>query len=451
MIHEGKPTDDEGKPTDNKEKQKKCYFYTADFKFVILANIYNGSKESIDSKSLYIREEDHVLDTNTALDNLINNGLIVSIGEPITLEFLSSPNGVHKYREYRFYRELEDKRERYQEDIEIDRNKYERGHLKDERDKALNENDCLKFAESLTLANDNNSKDILVKFAEPLTLANDNNSKKLFETFIKKTQTTSILKVGSTEFGKKDHDNWEATKSIDSENKNNNAKPNNGESYAIVNRFNSKDEPIDKNGVVIKGVDVSPYHIAFVLYSHNGVNITLEASDGGYDHISSDHTLWLPKFSFYSTNENDETFHKCYRKLYKNAHTIVLKSRQDKKKAFTVNKYDRNFSEFIFTIYPEGTATIPTRPKRGKSNSFVTQSHKNMETQSPTIQPLNKRPRTLTPQLTPQLTSQLTSQEEQPTKYLRRSTRITDKSPRSQIGGTKKKKTQKNTRKHKNK
>jgi hypothetical protein len=98
--------------------------------------------------------------------------------------------------------------------------------------------------------------------------------------------------------------------------------PKNGETYAIV-----------RTKVV---ADKSPYHIAFVLYTHNNVNITLEAE-------ADNRNDYQPKFCLYDTNPDGHTFHRRwsgelfkndtstagsdrYNSLYNNGETIVLKT-----------------------------------------------------------------------------------------------------------------------------
>ena len=95
-----------------------------------------------------------------------------------------------------------------------------------------------------------------------------------------------------------------------------------GESYAIVRK------KINEN---------TAYHASFVVYTHDGVNITLEAeADAG--------PSYQPKFCLYDTNPEGNTFHRRwsaelykksknenhqfrYKALYNNGETIVLKSR----------------------------------------------------------------------------------------------------------------------------
>ena len=106
--------------------------------------------------------------------------------------------------------------------------------------------------------------------------------------------------------------------------KNNLAVPTNGESYAIVRKK------------IFSGN--APYHIAFVLYTQNNVNITLEAEADN----KNDYT---PKFGFYDITPNGKTFHRRwsaemykdstdldkqfrYNVLYNNGETIVLKTRK---------------------------------------------------------------------------------------------------------------------------
>jgi hypothetical protein len=95
-------------------------------------------------------------------------------------------------------------------------------------------------------------------------------------------------------------------KQIPNSGKNNNAIPLKGESYAIVRKNLIDDE--------------APYHIAFVLYTHQNINITLEAAaDAGNE--------YYPRFCFYDINPNGLTFHKFNSTGYLNGETIVLKTR----------------------------------------------------------------------------------------------------------------------------
>jgi hypothetical protein len=182
----------------------------------------------------------------------------------------------------------------------------------DEFDDAVNENDCLKFGECLTFASQSHDKEL---FEE---LLKGNTNPPLLQTQDDKRTKGKIF--AETE---DDKDNIKIVKEIGLSKKNNYAIPKSGESYVIVRKK------------IVLGS--AAYHAAFVLYTHNGVNITLEAeADAG--------PTYQPKFGFYDINSDGNTFHRrwsaeLYKKsddpehqlrydaLYNNGETIVLKSR----------------------------------------------------------------------------------------------------------------------------
>ena len=238
------------------------------------------------SDSLYIKN-DFKIDENSALANLIKHNFIVKT------KTMQTPIKKVKYDKYKFYRPLKDER------------KYnKKGPIDD--DVSLNENDCLKFAECLTFANQKND---MIFFNNLLKAINNPPI----------LQSTSKKYFSDTEYYE---DNIEILNHINDKHKNNYAVPKNGQSYAIVRKE-------------IK--DNAAYHIAFVLYTHNGINITLEAeADSKND--------YQPKFSFYDINPEGKTFHRRwsaelyrdsnnrhyidrYNALYNNGETIVLESR----------------------------------------------------------------------------------------------------------------------------
>ena len=251
------------------------------------------------------------------------------------------------YKKYKFYRSLRDLRKFNKKGKEIG--------------VSLNENDCLKFAESISMAYQNN-----------------NNPKDLFDQMIKADESPSALKMtNNVLFGDESYEkNIENLKIISV--KNDYAIPTQGELYTIVNKIiketdvenmiiNYFDEDDFKRRGLTKELDISngvldsmkttmtykiiektnpPYHVAFVIYTHNGVNITLEAE-------ADNESDYLPKFCFYDTDPSGLTFHKRwsgkldyimskseeefrfdndgnkerYETLYNNAETIVLHSR----------------------------------------------------------------------------------------------------------------------------
>lgn len=168
----------------------------------------------------------------------------------------------------------------------------------------INENDCLKFSESMTMMNNN---------IETRTV-NDFLKLDSSEPVLQSKHTTYADKV----FGESDNQNIKIIKKVDPEYRNDNAKPLPGEAYAIVRKR------------IIPGNQ--DYHIAYVVYMHQDINITLEAE-------ADDGIYYLPKFCFYDVNPNNYTFYKrwsglIYPKddirhdaLYGNSITIVLEAR----------------------------------------------------------------------------------------------------------------------------
>jgi hypothetical protein len=95
--------------------------------------------------------------------------------------------------------------------------------------------------------------------------------------------------------------------------------PNQGELYAIVRTKSIRNR--------------SSYHIAYVIYSDDRINITIEAE-------ADNETQYQPKFCLYDKNPLGNTFHKrwtgeLYKRsdrvnyLYKNGVTVVLTMRPD--------------------------------------------------------------------------------------------------------------------------
>jgi hypothetical protein len=272
------------------------------------------------SNKLYI-DQTHEIKSDSPLAILINDGIIVK--KKTAVSFVTKPkkgeskkpSNVPVYDVYEFYRHLKDNRP-YDSEGEPDY----------DDDTAINENDCLKTAECLTIATQTRDKH-------------------LFETLLAANQAPPALRTGATNkiFAEtsNDKDNIKLLKPIDASKKNNDAVPEMGESYAIVRKR------INQNAA---------YHAAFVIYSHGGVNVTLEAeADAG--------PLYQPKFGFYDTNPEGNTFHRRWsaelyktsripehkirrRALYHNGETIVLKSRilsellaeLEKERLYLVNK-----------------------------------------------------------------------------------------------------------------
>ena len=253
---------------------------TNDGAFAIRPEKYEGfiSFEQRDSIGLYIRDGLQLVDS--PLKRLINRGFIVSDGKLHKI-----PGRVGKYNRYTFFRPL------------VDNRKYLGYHQPVENDKRVNENDCLKFAESISVASDTLKKTVFNK------LIRSNSSPCVYQ-----AKDVPLL------FGESDLKNKKMLTKITTIN--NSVFPSAGESYAIVRR-----ELV---------MDSAPYHIAYVLYSNNGVNITLEAN-------ADDGAEYYPRFGFYDTKK---TFHKLFVDMYTNGTTIVLQSRPIEKflKEFTSEK-----------------------------------------------------------------------------------------------------------------
>lgn len=241
-----------------------------------------------DSIYLYIQQDkaNSIINETSALSNLIKNKFIIlDTLEPIkNLSMkLSGLDVTNTYKKFIFHRPLIDKRE--YDPI----NKKPIGKWT-----STNENDCLKFGECMTIANQTGDK-------------------RLFNETIQKYEGPSVLEVKSVKksvkqknFGEDEELNIKLVNQIEDSKKNNNAVPENGESYAIVR----------KEGIV----GFADYHIAFVLYTHQNINITLDASaDAGHE--------YYPRFAFYDINPSGLTFHKMFVEHYTNGETIVLKNR----------------------------------------------------------------------------------------------------------------------------
>jgi hypothetical protein len=275
------------------------YTYTKDRIFAIepvADNPDNEPEVQTTSNKLYVQAT-YPIDPASALASLINNGIIVKKGNAN----LGTKTKPKNYDIYEFYRLLRDERL-------YDGN----GNLVNEFDSAVNENDCLKFGECLTFASQSRDKELF----EELLRGNSNPP-------LLKTQDDKRTKGKTFAETENDKDNIKLVKEVGLSKKNNYAIPQNGQSYAIVRKK------------IVLGS--AAYHAAFVVYTHDGVNITLEAeADAG--------PTYQPKFSLYDINPEGNTFHRrwsaeLYKKsadpehklrydaLYNNGETIVLQSR----------------------------------------------------------------------------------------------------------------------------
>ena len=277
------------------------YRFTNTKDFAIEPNLKEGEERELQINSDYLYIKKNIIDNNNNFYNnplfkLIENGFIVSIG-------ITKIYNIDYYK-YHFYRPLKDLR------------KYTKHEQPRKNDNSLNENDCLQFAETISVVYQN--------LINPVTPDN----KKLFDDIIQaKTTPPALFTINNEKFGESDIQNINYVNNIDNNNKNHNAIPNNGELYAIVRKE------------IVFGS--APYHVAFVIYSDNNINITLEAEADNKDD-------YLPKFCMYDRNPQGYTFHKRwsgeldkiyyeeennvdylvrYETLYNNAETIVLYSR----------------------------------------------------------------------------------------------------------------------------
>jgi hypothetical protein len=245
-------------------KKNGDYVITNDGAFAIRPEEYADlvSFTQRDSIGLYIRDGLHLDDS--PLKRLIERGFIVRNG--------TNKKRLANYTQYTFFRPLVDKR------------KYLGYRQPVENERRINENDCLKFAESISVASE--------------TL-----KKTTFNKMIRSHSSPCVYRAKDVPilFGDSDSKNMKMLTKV--KKTNHTAFPSAGESYAIVRR-----ELV---------MDSAPYHIAYVLYSNNGVNITLEAN-------ADDGAEYYPRFGFYDTKK---TFHKLFVEMYENGTTIVLQNR----------------------------------------------------------------------------------------------------------------------------
>jgi len=236
------------------------------------------------SKSLFIKDQ-FLIEPSSVLYKLIHLGLIVPSGEKKIFNGFS-------YTGYQFFRLLVDKRV-------FDSN----DKLIGEESDYVNENDCLKFAEAMSIAclYDSTKNDVLSHLAS-------NDSEPVF-----------AVKGTDIKFGESDNVNVSINsrlrRSADIK-KDDNAIPASGDVYTIIRDSTKKSQ--------------SPYHASFVVYydESNKVSITLEAE------ASDNDTEYLPRFSFYDTEPTAFTFHKRWLgtlddksrrdALYYNGHTYIL-------------------------------------------------------------------------------------------------------------------------------
>lgn len=227
---------------------------------------------------------------NIEIENDDNMDIENDMTMPIILQY-QPRRGVYEdipggYYKYRFHRPLMDYRYN------------EKGERLEENEDLLNENDCLNFGECST--------------GKYIGLEKQN--VKMFPY----QYGTSILQAKETgaPFGVSDEDNINLLKVIPLDKINDFAVPNAGECYAMVR---TKFRPSFM------------YHIAFCIYTHDDVNITLEAcADHGRE--------YMPRFQFYDRNSNGMTFYKRYSKDYPLSKAIVLQGRDQESILHEINE-----------------------------------------------------------------------------------------------------------------
>lgn len=297
------------KPVMQKMNRNGYFTTTTNNKFAIRPLAHEKGDEpdaNTYSPDLYIKNG-VVLDESSPLVKLMHMGLIVesSTAEP-----------KKNFTAYRFFRPLLDTINYNKKGKKLNRplQPIDPYHPNSE---IKNENDCLKFGEAMAIAIRSGNMEYVIHH-----LQTDNTDPELCVTI---SDREKIL------FGEKDNTNINLYKNISAID--NEAIPKPGEAYAIVRRK------------IIVGK--APYHIAFVLYQDNGINITLEAeADAGEGNPSGE---YYPRFAFYDTNPIGYTFHRRwagdlpgdqdkieiedgsittrYSELYNNGNTMVLESK----------------------------------------------------------------------------------------------------------------------------
>lgn len=247
-------------------KKKGDFVITNDGAFAIRPEEYDEfvSFTQRDSIGLYIRDGLQFMES--PLKRLIDRGFIVSD--------TTNKKRLANYTRYTFFRPL------------IDNRSYLGYRQPVENERRINENDCLKFAECISVASETPKR-----------------NKTLFNKLIRSHSSPCVYRAKDTSilFGDSDAKNMKLLAKV--KRTNHAAFPLAGESYAIVRR-----ELV---------MNSAPYHIAYVIYSNNGVNITLEAN-------ADDGAEYFPRFGFYDTKK---TFHKLFVEMYDNGTTIVLQNR----------------------------------------------------------------------------------------------------------------------------
>jgi len=296
--------------------------YTRDARFVITSG---------EDASLYVLK-DYPLH-ESPLTNFIEDGLIVLIEKEVKLHLtVQKKMKINYYDRYTFFRDLLDKR------------KYVNGVPRTKaKEYKLNENDCLKFGECLTLMNQ--TRDL-----------------ELFEFLIKKGTSPPVLQSKATQLaigeGYDEHEFFLTKLNELEEDKdeiNNYASPKEGEAYGMIR----------KEGVVGE----SDYHIAYVLYRDDKVNITLEAyADQG--------ATFRPGFGLYDIPANYlYTFYRQRVRDYENGMTIVLEKRDLHQVEKEMNKqWKRSIRITSSPSFPSPPPPPPPPPSSSKKFSSSTRN-----------------------------------------------------------------------------
>lgn len=236
---------------------------------------------------------------DSPLKQLIEMGIIVKNGMVIINN--------NTYDKYQYYTPL------------IDTRGFERDSTGKSKWTEHIQNDCLKFAEAM-------------KIGTSINLPSS-----IFNHLIKdESEPELCIKKSNTLFGESDEANLKIIQKF-RRNKNeinNNANPEPGEAYAIVRSS-------------LKYKKKSPFHIAFVVYRENGVNITLEA--GADNESNAERAEYYPEFGLYDTNVEGYTFHKRWSgelekddrqykdSLYSDGYTFVLSPKMEIANTYVAN------------------------------------------------------------------------------------------------------------------
>ena len=301
---------------------------------------------------------------------IYSNYLLINVGYNISesplLQLIHSgiiiPDGIESikgtdFMKYKFVRHLIDSR-KYTADSE--------GYYGPDLDNhSKNENDCLKMGEALSLFMVTRSSDSFFSHLAQIS-----------------TEPELCERTSSQLMGQSTWHNRNILKSLNSIKKNtkidvsidNTANPEPGEAYAIIR----------EKSVMHR----SPYHIAFVIYREDGVNITLEAEDGAGK-------SYLPTFAFYDVNEDGNTFHRYWSGeqdnapdiLYGNGKTVVLK------KCVDISIKRGRDSRAMRESLPYSTLPLTSSSLSKKDNKRKTSLSSSSLTSSSLSKKVNKRKR----------------------------------------------------------